>query len=405
MRYIKMNGDVKMKYKRKKGKMNNTFSSVILSLLLAVSVVSAVIVGAADYVIPVEKTLDNTFAASKHQKGICAEIADSEATAKLLGIPLKSIDVSVNDHRKLIPCGSVFGVKFFTKGVMIVGMSDVESTEGILNPAYKSGLRVGDIILEIDGSEVNTVEEIAQKVDKCDGNKMLVRFEREGAVNETNLIPLISLTENKYKTGLWIRDSTAGIGTITYYDPESGDFGGLGHGICDVDTGKLMPMLRANVVDITVTDIVKGLDGMPGEIKGSFGIVKNGELYKNTEEGVFGNLTQKPECAFDEPLDVADANEVHEGEAFIYSSLGNDGISKYTVELTKIYRNNSDTKNFIFTVTDKELLEKTGGIIQGMSGSPIIQDGKLIGAVTHVLVNNPQKGYGIFIENMLEKEQ
>ncbi len=389
---MEFNIDKKAKERVKKG---------LYSIITVLSLVSAVIVGAADYAIPHFADIDEVLA-SENAVGVTSETLENEATVKLLGIPLKSIDVNAKKDIKLIPCGSVFGVKFFTKGVMIVGMSDVESTEGILNPAFKSGLRVGDIITGIDGSEVNTVEEIAQHVDRCDGNKLTIEFERDGEKAETVLIPLMSLTENKYKTGLWIRDSTAGIGTITYYDPETGEFGGLGHGICDVDTGKLMPLLRANVVDITVTDIIKGLDGAPGEIKGSFGIVKNGALYKNTEEGVFGTLVKAPECAFSEPVEVADMNEVHEGEAYIYSSLGDAGIRQYAVELTKIYRNNSDTKNFIFTVTDKELLDKTGGIVQGMSGSPIVQDGKLIGAVTHVLISEPTKGYGIFIENMLE---
>ncbi len=386
------------KIKRKK------LHSIFLSTLVSVAIVFAVLVGAADYAIPETKSIGRQ--AGAQETGVqVTESEIREGTAKLLGIPLKDIKVNVLPQVKLIPCGDVFGVKFFTKGVIVVGMSDIESTEGILNPAYKSGIRTGDVIYEIDGNDVNTVEEIAQKVDKSDGNSLEVKFSRDGKNYTTTLIPLVSLSDGKYKTGLWIRDSTAGIGTITYYNPETGEFGGLGHGICDVDTGSLMPMLRGTVVDISVTDIVQGIDGVPGEIKGSFGTIKQGELYSNTEEGVFGRLNFKPDCAFSEAVEIGESTKVHEGEAYIYSSLGDSEIGKYKIQLTKIYRNNQDTKNFIFTVTDNELLSRTGGIIQGMSGSPIIQDGKLIGAVTHVLVNNPQKGYGIFIENMLNNSK
>lgn len=376
--------------------------SVFLSSLVALAITFAAVIGSTDYVIPKTKSIGREV--GTQQIGVQATESEiMEGTAKLLGIPVKDIKVNVLPQKKLIPCGDVFGVKFFTKGVIVVGMSDIESTEGILNPAYKSGIRTGDVIIEIDGSPVNTVEEIAQRVDKSNGESLEIKFTRDGKNYTTTLIPLIALSDGKYKTGLWIRDSTAGIGTITYYNPETGEFGGLGHGICDVDTGTLMPMLRGNIVDISVTDIVKGIDGMPGEIKGSFGSIRQGELYGNTEEGVFGRLNFKPECAFEEPLEIGQSSKVHEGEAYIYSSLGDNKINKYRIELAKIYRNNQDTKNFIFTVTDKELLQRTGGIIQGMSGSPIVQDDKLIGAVTHVLVNNPQKGYGIFIENMLSE--
>ncbi len=386
----------------KKFGQKNKISQALLSVATSIAILCAVFIGAIDYSIPQEKSVVGSMEVSQAGiDGIGAETIENSATAKLMGVPLADIPVNVIPKMRLIPCGSVFGVKFFTNGVLVVGISDVESTDGILNPAKSAGLQVGDVIFEIDGAEVNTVEEVSQKVEKCDGGKLGVRYIRDGKKFETSLEPLLSLSENKYKTGLWIRDSTAGIGTITYYNPDNHDFAGLGHGICDVDTGLLMPMQRANVVGISVTDIIPGRNGIPGEIKGTFGIIKNGILYKNTEVGVFGNLSEKPLCAFNEPIEVADSNQVHEGKAYIYSSLGDNNVGEYEIELTKIYRNNSKTKNFIFTVSDKNLLSRTGGIVQGMSGSPIVQDGKLIGAVTHVLVNSPEKGYGIFIENML----
>ncbi len=391
-----------------KNKIKRRFNikNYVITVSMFLAILTALAVGAADFAIPETRIVNDSVSVGEYSDGISSETyAENEVTARVHGIPLKSVEVNILPKGKLIPCGSLFGVKFFTKGVMVVGMSDIESDEGIFNPAYMAGIRTGDVILEINGLSVNTVEEVSQQVDSSDGAELSVVYEREGESGTAIIIPIKSLSDGKYKTGLWVRDSTAGIGTITYYNPETGCFGGLGHGICDVDTGKLMPMLRGNVVDITVNDIVKGIGGEPGEIKGSFGNIRRGVLDKNSEEGVFGVLSAKPECAFEHPVEVASKNDIHEGEAFIYCSLGEEEISKYAVKLTKIYRNDLDTKNFIFEVTDKNLLDKTGGIVQGMSGSPVVQNNKLIGAVTHVLVNDPTRGYGIFIENMLAEAE
>ncbi len=379
--------------------------SYLSTAAIVLGIVTAVTVGAADYSIPRNKAIFESVATSESLDNVNGYVGKAEGTAKVLGIPLKDVEVNVIPAKKIVPCGDVFGVKFFTKGVMIVGMSDIESTDGILNPAHKSGLKVGDVIVRINGKEVNTVEEVSDIVEKCNGEKLTVEFDRNGENGKTSLIPLKALSDGKYRTGLWIRDSTAGIGTMTYYCPETGEFGGLGHGICDIDTGMLMPMMRGNIVDIEVTDIIKGYKGNPGEIKGNFGILKIGELYGNTEMGVFGILNKKPICAFEKEMKTASSTEIKEGEAYLYTSLGSDKAEKYKIELTKIYRNDSKTKNFIFSVKDEELINKTGGIVQGMSGSPIVQNGKLIGAVTHVLVNDSTKGYGIFIENMLAEAE
>ncbi len=387
---------------------SNKKRNISLLLTTALSVfafISALASGAADRVIPDNKTIPGSIGVSYYSDGVNDTIVKTQAKATVFGVPLKDVKVDVIPKMRLIPGGDVFGVKFFTKGVMIVGMSDVESNQGILNPAEKSGLCVGDSIISLNGSEVNTVEEVAEIVEKSDGKSIAVEYERNGERASTTFEPLKSLTDGKYRSGLWVRDSTAGIGTITYYNPDSGEFAGLGHGICDIDTGKLMPMLKGNIVDIDVRDIIKGTDGLPGEIKGEFGIIRRGELFKNTERGVFGTLSERPSCAFSEPVDIAPSGEIKEGKAYIYASLGEEEIKKYEIELTKIYHNDSKTKNFIFTVRDDELIAKTGGIIQGMSGSPILQNGKLIGAVTHVLVNDSTKGYGIFIENMLAEAE
>ncbi len=385
-----------MKSKKKKLFLLTTILSVFALLF-------AIIGGAADYSIPARQVITESIDISNHSNNVNNIIDEVEAEVSVFGVPLKNVTVDVIPKIRLIPCGDIFGVKFFTKGVMIVGMSDIESDKGILNPAYKSGLRVGDNIISLNNCIVNTVEEVADIVENCKGQSISVEFERDGVAGTTNLIPLKSLTDGKFKSGLWVRDSTAGIGTITYYNPDTGEFAGLGHGICDIDTGKLMPMLKGNIVDIGVKDIIRGIEGTPGEIKGEFGIVKKGDLTLNSERGVFGYLYEKPNCAFTDPMEIASQSEVNEGSAYIYASLGTNKINQYEIELTKIYHNDSATKNFIFTVKDKTLLDKTGGIVQGMSGSPIVQNGKLIGAVTHVLVNDPTRGYGIFIENMLSE--
>ena len=232
----------------------------------------------------------------------------------------------------------------------------------------------------------------------------MAEFVRDGKKYKARILPVKASADLKYKAGMWVRDSTAGIGTVTCYDPEDGSFAGLGHGIYDSDTQLLLPLLRGAVVDITLDDIIKGRNGHPGELKGTFGTEKTGTLLGNTPCGVYGVLAKKPQLIYGK-LPCALKSEVQKGKASILSNVDGNGVKEYAVEIVKIYSGNEETKNFVIEVTDRELLEKTGGIVRGMSGSPIIQNGKLVGAVTHVLVNEPSKGYGIFIENMLAQAE
>ena len=237
--------------------------------------------------------------------------------------------------------------------------------------------------------------------EESEGKELKLTYKRDGKEYTTTVTPVLSSDDNKYKTGMWIRDSGAGIGTVTFIEPQTLTFGGLGHGICDIDTGELMPISHGNVTNVTINGITKGVSGSPGELKGYFGKEKLGELYENTERGVFGRFFSPPSDIPEDALPVASSDEVKEGPAYIWCTLANNKVTKYAIEITTINRRDSNTKNFSVKVTDPALKNECGGIVQGMSGSPIIQNGKIVGAVTHVLVGDPTSGYGIFIENML----
>ena len=291
--------------------------------------------------------------------------------------------------RMLVPGGSTMGIKLYSKGVVITGFEEQSA-------AQKAGLKKGDIILAVDGETIHT----AQGLRGClDDDELVLTVQRKG--KETTIPVEPDKTAEGYKLGAYIRDSMAGIGTVTYCDPETGEFGALGHGVSDVDAGVLLPLEAGVAVASSVSEVKKGSIGAPGELKGAFD-VRNilGAVGKNTEMGIFGKL-KKPIAG--KPLPAASSHEVHAGKAEILSNVQGIEVRSYSVEILKIYAKDNDSgKNMLIRVTDENLLRQTGGIVQGMSGSPIIQDGKLVGAVTHVLVNDPTRGYGIFIENMLD---
>ncbi len=303
-------------------------------------------------------------------------------------------------RQKLIPGGMNFGVKFFTDGLLVVGTADVTTAEGLVSPAENCGIKVKEAIISVDGKKMSTSEDLARTVNNSGGKEITLSVrDVNGGERSVKVKPVLSSETGKWCIGLWVRDSTAGIGTVTFINAFDGAFGGLGHGICDVDTGVLMPVGKAYVVDVEITSINKGDTRIPGELKGVFGKEVRGEIYKNTDTGVFGTLSSLP-ASLREPMEVASRKEVTEGKAKVLCQL-NGKVGEYEIEIVKVYKDSGDTKNFLIRVTDPVLLEATGGIVQGMSGSPIIQNGRLVGAVTHVLVNDHTKGYGIFIENML----
>ncbi len=318
-------------------------------------------------------------------------------------LPLKSVRVSSLGDKKLYLGGMPFGIKFMTDGVTIVGFCDVDCEGGARNPSGEAGLIEGDMIKSIDGREIKSAAELTLIVEESGGRTLEVVYRREGREYSAALTPAYSLSEGKYKTGVYVRDSGAGIGTVTFIDPESYSFAGLGHGICEASTGELVDIERGSVVDVTVSGVVKGQVGTPGEIKGYFSSGKLGSLLSNTDCGVFGVLAELPDARVAEEFTPATREELREGRAYIYCTLDTNKRERYEVEISSIDRSAKGNKCFTVRITDKALLEKTGGIIQGMSGSPIVQNGKLVGAVTHVLINDPATGYGIFIENMLNQ--
>lgn len=319
---------------------------------------------------------------------------------KLFGIvEIKSVDVSVVEPEYVVAGGGVFGVKLYMEGVMVIGMSDVDTAVGPHNPAYEAGIRKGDIIIAVDGRPINTNAEIGKIFEESEGKAIRVSARRGSMGFEVEVKAQYSLSAKTYKAGMWVRDSTAGIGTITYYDPESGVFGGLGHAVCDVDTGELLPLHSGQAVKADLFGVVKGGRGSAGELEGTLEDTPLGSLTLNSITGLYGVANVVPSGGT--RLPVAMCQQVHRGKASIISTVDTSGPHEYGVTIESVdYDPKSPGRNIVIKVTDKTLIAKTGGIVQGMSGSPVIQDGRLVGAVTHVFVNDPLTGYGIFAENM-----
>lgn len=313
----------------------------------------------------------------------------------------KTDENNPESERYLIPIGKTVGVKLFSDGVMVVGVSDVSSSGNDISPARDSGLEPGDIITHINSSEVENTQQLASIISDSEGGELSIRAMRNGREMEFDVTP--TLSDEGYRLGAWIRDSIAGIGTVTYYDPSSNSFGALGHGVSDVDTSQLIPLNTGSVMHSSILSVKKGKNGAPGELRGSFDITTNmGTIKKNTDFGIFGTTSDLSFEEYGKALPIAKGSEVQDGPAVIYSNINGDEVQQFEIEIIKQFPSRSTTsRNMMIRVTDKKLLEETGGIVQGMSGSPIIQNGKLIGAVTHVLIGDPTRGYGVYIENML----
>lgn len=314
-------------------------------------------------------------------------------------IPLRKTHVTVGNRRYVSLGGEVIGIKIFSSGVLVISTEDIETEKGLRNPGEKAGIRSGDIIRKIDGKEVNSNKDVSDICKKSGGKSMNFTIDRNGKTLTLRLQTVKEKQSGDFKAGLWVRDSTAGIGTMTFFDRETGIFASLGHAICDIDTGITLPVYEGTAVGAKILGVSRGTDTDAGELTGAFTAEKIGKLYMNCECGVYGILSEFDQNA---PLiPVATIGEVKTGKAQILCSVDETGRQYYDVEITKIIDEKSNQKNMTVKITDERLLEITGGIVQGMSGTPLIQNGMLVGAITHVFIGTPREGYAIFAQNML----
>ncbi|MDR2506068.1 MAG: SpoIVB peptidase [Oscillospiraceae bacterium] len=352
----------------------------------------------------VASSQDQTLEQAKSLRMSAQEEGNATVSLTWLGLPLKSMNVQVSAERKLIPGGQSIGVALATKGVLVVGTSEISGAQSG-SPAYSAGLRPGDVIQQVNNTPIENTAQLTQLVNSSNGGPINVLFLRKEQLMKAVVTPAKDRLDGQYRLGIWVRDSTAGIGTLSFYDPESHTYAALGHAITDVDTGTNLTVREGRVLFSEILDIVKGQKGTPGELRGSFmgEQVIFGNITKNTDYGVYGQSDLSiTNSLYPNGLPIASKSSVHTGPATILTTLDDTGVHEYAIEITHVNQQaTAGQKSMTLRVTDPVLLEKTGGIVQGMSGSPIIQDGRIIGAVTHVYVNDPTQGYGLFIEWML----
>lgn len=344
-------------------------------------------------------------------------ILQSDDTGKInlrfsiLGIvPFKKVVVNVLPKITAIPGGHSIGVKLKSRGVIVVGFAPVIGKRGLRsNPAEKAGVRLGDTILEINNIKIMSPEHVNELINNSRGKPLVLKIKRDHKIFKTDVKPEYDVREKSYQIGLWIRDIAAGVGTLSFYMPENNSYGALGHIITDLDTGKPIEVKEGEIIKAQIAAIEKGFRNKPGEKKGVFVHEEKilGNILRNTEYGIYGKLkTPLRNPYYKKAIPVALISEVKEGPAEILTVLKGDTIQKFDVVIEKVYKQkNPRPKGLIIRITDKRLLKETGGIIQGMSGSPIIQNNKLIGAITHVFVNDPTRGYGVFMEWMIKIAQ
>lgn len=315
---------------------------------------------------------------------------------------LKNINVNVIPKTTVIPMGNAIGMKLYTEGVLVVGMSEIEGRK----PYENSGIKEGDRIVQINKKQIDNTDDLVEAVNQSNGQKMSVKYIRNEKTITTSIEP-VKDKNNQYKMGLWVRDAAAGVGTLTFYEPSSSMFAALGHGILDIDTSELIKIANGELVTTSILSITKGSKGNPGEIRGTIENGYNiGKINKNTNFGVFGKLDKTPYLNIQNKneMEVALREEIKTEKAEIICELENGKVEHYNIKIQKVFTNNNkDNKSMLIKITDERLIEKTGGIIQGMSGAPIIQNGKFVGAVTHVLVNDPTMGYGVFADIMIKQ--
>ena len=318
-------------------------------------------------------------------------------------IPIKRMQADVVPNVQVVPVGKAVGMKLYTDGVLVVGMSEIEGKK----PYENTGIAEGDIIVQINKENIDSTDDLIETVNRNGEKAMQITYKRNNDMM-TAIVKPAKTADNEYKLGLWVRDAAAGVGTVTFYEPDTKKYAALGHGITDIDTGELISIANGELVTTKILSIVKGTSGLPGEIRGT---IENGKILgnvsKNTGYGVYGKISNEDELKLkneSNKMPVATRNQIHTGKAKILCQLDEGNTESYDIEIQKLFLNNNENnKSMIIKITDSRLIDKTGGIIQGMSGAPIIQDEKFVGAVTHVLVNDPTVGYGVFADIMIKQ--
>lgn len=354
--------------------------------------------------------IHNIFYAKKSSNDVVtvSTVDEIETTAdvSIFGIiPVGKIKSTETDRKYVYAGGSLVGIRLYTEGLLVVGTEEVATENGNVSPADDCGIIQGDIITEVNDEIVTSVSDFSNRVIASKGNNISVTVERNSETFYYSLKPAYSQAENKYRCGLWLRDSTAGIGTLTFTDPQTKTLATLGHAICDTETEAILPVGNGDILGASINGCIPGEKGSTGQIKGNFTNNVLGELHDNNEFGVYGTYSDAS-VETGELYPVASQTEIETGDAHIISTVSQDGAQYYDIEIEKItYSSGKAARSMVIKVTDPELLSITGGIVQGMSGSPIIQNGMLVGAVTHVFLNDPKRGYGIFAETMISESE
>lgn len=337
------------------------------------------------------------------------EVGQAELGLSMFGvIPVKTVQVRSINSQKLVASGAPIGIRLKTKGIIVINISGVILEDGTrVSPAESAGMLAGDVLIEADGNALKNISDLTKVIENSKGKPINIAYKRENVEYRTNIIPIKSGDDDRYRAGIWVRDSSAGIGTLTFINPENKVYGALGHGINDVDTGSLLQIGSGNILESYIEGIKRGIKGSPGELEGEF--LNNpkaiGDIELNCDFGIFGIINSDINAEkWGKVMEIGSHSTIKIGKAYILACINEKQIDQYEIEIQRIVRHDlNSTKNMVIKITDQRLLNSTGGIVQGMSGSPIIQEGKLIGAVTHVFINDPMRGYGVFIESMLEE--
>ena len=395
---IAENGGEGNRNMRKKCKIFAAFLTVVISAAMLFTVYAEMTCPNEIYVGSESICLRGIFYADNTLKGTANDSSTSELTVMNV-IPVKEINLKKKERRYVVPGGELVGIALSTDGVVVVATENFESTAGTVSPAKAAGIRPGDVLISANGKKLKSNEELTDIINETDGRPVEMKLMRGGEDFTVTVTPEKTLTTKTYKCGMWIRDYTGGIGTLTYADTVSGTLAALGHGIYDTDTSILLPVASGSLRNAEISSLTKGQPGAAGEICGVIGKNIYGSIETNSDEGIYGCLAALPNG--DEQIPVANKSEVHVGAAQIICTVENGEKQYYDINIDNVVYTSSSNKSITVRVTDPRLIAVTGGIVQGMSGSPIIQDGMLAGAVTHVFINNPRGGYAVFAEDMM----